>query len=84
MSIMAWLLAIMARESSEGISPTVRTCCARAIGTKADAVTAAVPSSSFLRFIMVVSSGLRCMESSGRFEGQKYPSRVFQSCVSWS
>jgi hypothetical protein len=30
MSIMAWLLAIIARESSDGISPTVKTDCALA------------------------------------------------------
>jgi hypothetical protein len=59
MSIMRWLLAIIARESSEGISPTVSACCALAGGRKAAPTAAAVPNSKLLRFIICVSSLLR-------------------------
>jgi hypothetical protein len=66
MSIIFWLLAIMARESSEGISPTVRTCWDRAGRARAVTAAAAVPASTFLRFIMRLVSGcIECNELEG-------------------
>lgn len=68
MSIIAWLLAIMARESSDGIRPTVNTVLARAAGVSPSmgaAISAGAPASKVRRVKFIGVSRLPTMTSVG-------------------
>jgi hypothetical protein len=65
MSIMAWLLAIIARESSDGMSPTVSTDCACANTAMGAASTAGAPASS-VRLVIFMSVSCGFFESMPR------------------